>query len=535
MSENHKMGFLGAASYVVGNIIGSGIFITPASILRATESVGLSLIIWIACAAIAILGSLVYIELGTSIREAGCDFAYICYVKWYSIAFSFMWVSVLMTYPCTVAICVETFGQYIVEGLKQAYDIDPEWAPICQKLFGFSLLFLVTWMNFFSLSKFAARFQIFATFAKLASCLLIIATGMYYWFWKGWNENLQDPMKGSNFRLGDLIMGFYGGLWAYSGWDVLNYGSGEIKNPRKNVPMALLGGIATVTSVYVLINIAYFVVLDVETVKSSNAVAALFAQATLGPFAYSIPFLIGVLLVGSINSNLFSGSRYMYAAARQGQLPACFSCVNTETDSPRVAVFAQSALAMAICFVGDLDALLGYAMFGFWAQRIFTLAALLMIRKKRIPVHPDAIRMPISIHVLFLAITIALVVIPIFQEFTVTALGLGICGFGFVLYHLFLTRKMMPRCFMEWNEKTTRWACIVFDCLPDLKAGTTLLASDSSQLLLTRISSTTRLSDDSVPDLHSDEKNTMRRIGSSQGLRMIIPSTLVDLIVPSET
>lgn len=77
------------------------------------------------------------------------------------------------------------------------------------------------------------RFQIFATFAKLASCLLIIATGMYYWFWKGWNENLQDPMKGSNYRLGDLIMGFYGGLWAYSGWDVLNYGSGEIKNPRK--------------------------------------------------------------------------------------------------------------------------------------------------------------------------------------------------------------------------------------------------------------------------------------------------------------
>ncbi|EYC20601.1 hypothetical protein Y032_0021g305 [Ancylostoma ceylanicum] len=274
MDDTHKLGFLGATSYVIGNIIGSGIFITPASILRCTDSVGLSLVIWVACALIAILGALVYIELGTSIREAGCDFAYICYVKWYSIAFSFMFVSVLMTYPATIAIIAETFGQYLIEGLKQVYEIDDDWAPLAQKLFGFSLLLLVTWMNFFSLNKFAARFQIVATVAKLLSCFLIIVTGLYYYYVKGWKSNLRDPMKGSNYKAGDLILGFYGGLWAYSGWDVLNYSTGEIANPRRNVPLALLSGIATVTAVYVSINVAYFVALDVETVKSSNAVAA---------------------------------------------------------------------------------------------------------------------------------------------------------------------------------------------------------------------------------------------------------------------
>lgn len=87
--------------------------------LRYTDSVGLSLIIWVLCAVIAVLGSICYIELGTSIREAGCDFAYICYVKWHSIAFAFMFVSVLMTYPATVAITAESFGQYLIEGLKQ--------------------------------------------------------------------------------------------------------------------------------------------------------------------------------------------------------------------------------------------------------------------------------------------------------------------------------------------------------------------------------------------------------------------------------
>ncbi|CAK5010176.1 unnamed protein product [Meloidogyne enterolobii] len=69
-------------SYVIGNIIGSGIFIAPSTIIRHTESAGLSLLVWVIGALIAFLGSLCYIELGTSIREAGCDFAYICYVKW---------------------------------------------------------------------------------------------------------------------------------------------------------------------------------------------------------------------------------------------------------------------------------------------------------------------------------------------------------------------------------------------------------------------------------------------------------------------
>ncbi|PAV68201.1 hypothetical protein WR25_19347, partial [Diploscapter pachys] len=521
MDESHKMGYLGATSYVVGNIIGSGIFITPTSILRSTNSIGLSLIVWLLCAVIAILGSICYIELGTAIREAGCDFAYICYVKWYSIAFAFMFVSVLMTYPATVAITAESFGQYLVEGLKQVYDIDEDYVPTVQKLFGFSLLWLVTWMNFFSLSKFAARFQIVATAAKLLSCFLIIAIGFYYYFFKGWDSNLHYPMRGSNYHAGDLILGFYGGLWAYSGWDVLNYSTGEIAKPKRNMPLALLSGISLVAIVYLAMNVAYFVVLDVETVKSSNAVAVLFSQASMGSFSNLIPFLIGILFIGSLNSNLFSGSRYMYAAARQGHLPACFSCVNKETESPRVAVFAQSLLAFLISFVGDLDTLINYVMFGFWAQRIFSLVALLIIRYKRIPVHPDAVRVPISCIWLFLLTTVALVVIPIFQEFEVTALAIGIILVGFGLYFFTIHPKSLPYWAIRLNEQSTLFCCIMFDCFPDLKPGVGgLFGSESSQALLVKTDSSTRLSEDSLPDLHSDEKNIMRRSGSTAGLKM---------------
>ncbi|KAH7718516.1 AAT-5 protein [Aphelenchoides avenae] len=531
MDDRHKMGYLGATSYVIGNIIGSGIFITPSTILRYTESVGLSLIVWVACAAIAILGSLCYIELGTSIREAGCDFAYICYVKWYAVAFSFMWVSCLMTYPSTIAIIMETFGQYLVQGLQQSYEIDEAMVPVAQKLFGISLLLLVTWMNFFELNKFAARFQIAATVAKLLACALIIVTGFYYLWVKGWNESLTNPSlwANSNYKAGDLMMGLYGGLYAYSGWDILNYGTGEIYRPRRNVPLALLSGLIIVALVYLAMNIAYFAVLDVETVKASNAVAALFSQRTLGSFSYAIPFLIGILLIGSLNSNLFSGSRYMYAAARQGHLPACFSCVNSMTDSPRVAIFAQSALAIAISFVGDLDKLVGYVMFGFWAQRIFTLIALLTIRYKCIPVHPEAIRIPLPCIVLFLAINIVLVIIPIVQEFEVTSLGIGICIVGFGLYFLLVHPTALPSALTHINDWSTFIFAIIFDGLPDLKpkalvvppTPSSLVSSDSQQLLLgQKRSSFSLLSDDGVTDLHADEKNKLIRNGSSSGLRM---------------
>ena len=89
-----KSAFFGAMSYVLGNVIGSGIFITPTGILRRTNSVGLSLIIWIVSGIVSALGSFVNLELGTSIQESGGDFAYHCYVKWYPVAFAFMWVRI---------------------------------------------------------------------------------------------------------------------------------------------------------------------------------------------------------------------------------------------------------------------------------------------------------------------------------------------------------------------------------------------------------------------------------------------------------
>ena len=139
-TTKNQIGYLAATSYVISNVIGSGIFITPTSILRMTNSVGLSLIVWVLCAVISMLGALSYIELGTSIPISGSDFAYVCYVKWYPVSFVFMWISTLMTFPASAAIEAETFGSYLVAGLKPIICVRHDYEKYAVKLLGFTLL-----------------------------------------------------------------------------------------------------------------------------------------------------------------------------------------------------------------------------------------------------------------------------------------------------------------------------------------------------------------------------------------------------------
>lgn len=138
--DSTKLGVISATSYLVGDIIGSGIFVSPTTILQYSGSVGLSLIIWTGCGLMSLLGAFCYIELGTSIPYSGGDFAYLCYYNWQPVAFAFLWTYFLIYKPCSVAILVTTFGTYIVEAFSPVLQMSKETKDSAQKLFGISLL-----------------------------------------------------------------------------------------------------------------------------------------------------------------------------------------------------------------------------------------------------------------------------------------------------------------------------------------------------------------------------------------------------------
>ncbi|VDL67890.1 unnamed protein product [Nippostrongylus brasiliensis] len=123
-SRSQKMGLLGATSYIVGNVVGSGIFITPTDILRTSGSMGLSLVVWITAACISTLGSFCYVELGTSIRMSG--------------AFAFMCIGCTINYPATLAVQAQTFSEYLFQGI--GIDMDHTSSFWAKKLVGFALM-----------------------------------------------------------------------------------------------------------------------------------------------------------------------------------------------------------------------------------------------------------------------------------------------------------------------------------------------------------------------------------------------------------
>lgn len=138
-----------------------------------------------------------------------------------------------------------------------------------------------------------------------------------------------------------------------------------------------------------------------------------FAERTLGSFHYAIPFLISLLLMGSMNSTVFGSSRYLFAGAKSNVMPTMLKSVHPESMSPRAAVAFEVCVAIAISFLGDLESLLNYATYAIWMQRTLVQFALLYMRYKDFPFHKDAYKNPIIVPILFLLICISLLVIPV--------------------------------------------------------------------------------------------------------------------------
>ena len=182
----NKIGVLEAISYCIGDIIGSGIFVSPTGILKDSGSLGLSLIIWIASAFISMIGALVYIELGTSIRKSGSDFSYLRTAGWNPVASAFLFVATILTYPATLALQAMAFGEYFIKGINDIFQKDLDSSnSMLTRIIGFSVLLPLAFINLFSLKKFAARFQVLATITKMLVIVIIIGTGIWFIVVKG--------------------------------------------------------------------------------------------------------------------------------------------------------------------------------------------------------------------------------------------------------------------------------------------------------------------------------------------------------------
>jgi len=429
------LGLIQGCTIIVGSIIGSGIFIAPGGVLKETGSVNMSLMVWISSGLFSMVGAYCYAELGLLIRKPGGDYTYILDTLGPFVGFIRLWAECLIVRPCTVTIVALTFAKYSIKLLF------PECEPPDEsvRMLAAVCICVLTFINCWEV-KWATFVQDIFTYAKLLALFIIIATGMVQ-LGNGktenftWDDTEQDVTK--------IALSFYSGLFAYNGWNYLNFVIEELQDPVKNLPRAISISCVLVTVVYVLTNIAFYTTLSVPEVLGSEAVAVTFAERVYGRFAFMIPVFVAMSTFGGVNGILLTSSRLFYAGACEGQMPEILSMIQVKKMTPAPAVIVVSLLSIGYLTSSDIFALINYTGFATWVSIGLAVFCLPWLRWK----HPEWDR-PIKVHlifpVLYILATIFITVVPMIASPVETGIGIGIISTGVPVYFIFVAWKNKP-------------------------------------------------------------------------------------------
>uniref|UniRef100_A0A8C4NFV8 b(0,+)-type amino acid transporter 1 n=1 Tax=Eptatretus burgeri TaxID=7764 RepID=A0A8C4NFV8_EPTBU len=376
-----QMGLISGICLIVGTMIGSGIFISPKSLLESSGAVGPSLIIWTLSGILATLGALAYAELGTMITKSGAEYAYLMSAFGPIPAFLYSWTSVIVTKPSSFAIICLSFAQYATAPFYSSCD-PPD---VIVKMLAAAAIVAISMLNCLSV-KLAAYVQNFFTAAKLIIVAVIIVAG-FVMMGQGKTENLQNSFDGATSDFGSIGLAFYSGLWAYDGWNQLNYVTEELENPFRNLPLSIIMGIPLVTVCYVLINIAYLTVMTASELLQSQAVAVTFGDRVLGVMAWMVPVFVAFSTIGSANGTCFTGGRLSYVAAREGHLVKVISFINVKLLTPSPAVIFNCILSIIYTIPADINTLINYFSFAVWIFYGLTMLALIVMRFTKKDLH----------------------------------------------------------------------------------------------------------------------------------------------------
>ncbi|XP_067906000.1 b(0,+)-type amino acid transporter 1 isoform X2 [Heterodontus francisci] len=222
-----QIGLLSAISLIVGTMIGSGIFISPKSVLSNTGAVGPCLIVWAACGVLATLGALCYADLGTMITKSGGEYSYLLEAFGPIPAFLYSWMCIAVVKPSSFAIICLSFAEYTATPFYPGC-VPPQIIVKCLAAVG---IILITLLNAISV-KLANYVQNFLTAAKLLIVAVIVVAGIVL-IAQGNTQNFENSFDGAQTSFGSVSLAFYNGLWSYDGWNQLNYITEELKNPYR--------------------------------------------------------------------------------------------------------------------------------------------------------------------------------------------------------------------------------------------------------------------------------------------------------------
>jgi len=463
-----RLSLLNGVTMVVGNIVGSGIFLSPKGVHEQIGSPGASLIIWTISGILSLVGAVCYAELGTTIVKSGASYSYIKDSFGPMLGFVRLWLSVLIIEPTVQAAIAVTFSEYLIKPFFPT--CDPPFLAV-RLVAAVCCLFIIA-MNIKSV-RIATRIQDAFSYAKIFALVVIMIAGLVTYIQKGVSFGaLEDPWSGSTWTSKGIIMSMYLGLYSYAGWDTLNFMVEELKNPYKNLPMAIYISMPLCTIVYLLANVAYYVVLSSEEMVNSNAVALTFAYKTMGSYAWIMSIFVAMSCFGALNSSFYASSRLYFVGARENHLPNVFSMVSPKSFTPVPSLLLTGTLTLFYLCVEDVFELINYYSFMYWLTVGLSIFGQIYLRFKK-PEMPRPIKFSLFWPFLFGGFCVVLVVVPYYDELVKSLIGTVLLATGFPLYFMFFYNngKYMPTCFKTLTSKCSNFIQKLLVVLPETNEG----------------------------------------------------------------
>ena len=445
------LGPVATTAVMVGSVVGSGIFLVPNTIAGQVGSFGVMMGVWLASGLLTFFGALSYAELGGMICDVGGQYAYLREAYGKFPAFLFGWTEFLVVKAGSIAAVAVAFAMYLGVFVPDAL------LPHFHKTVQFGILTIedlgvktaailcilaLSIVNYFGV-RFGGWVQNVFTFLKVGALLGLV--GSVFLFGHRADGAFQPlwPSAGNAQPLAAFGIAMVAALWAFDGWNNTTYMAAEVRDPRRNVPLALAVGSVIVVGLYLAANAAYAYALPLPRIAASRLVAADAVRTFLGPVGGGlISAAVMVSAFGTVNGMILSGPRVTYAMARDGLFFASLGGVHPRFRTPHTATAVQAVWACLLTLSGRYDQLFTYVIFAAWMFYAMTTAAVFVLRRKRpgakrpyktwgYPVVPAA----------FIAVSAWLVVNTLVEDPRDSLMGLGIVCLGIPVYLVFHRRR----------------------------------------------------------------------------------------------
>ena len=432
------LGLWSSVALVVGITIGSGIFRSPAGIARQAPNPLVMIGLWVAGGAITLCGALSLAEIAAALPQTGGIYAYLREAWGRRAAFLFGWSELVLIRASALGGIAVVFGEYLL----RSFGIDPSAHVLLARGLSAGAIVFAAAVNVRG-ANLGALIVGVATWAKFGALAVLVLASFALGGSHGASAVHFTAASAGPLAVGSIGLALVSVLWAYDGWADLSFASGEVTDPGRNLPRAIILGTLALIGIYVLTNLAYLYVLPIEAIGRSPLVAA---DTMMAIFGRTGVVLVSVFVMissfSSLNGSMLASPRVFFAMADDGLLFQPIAKVHPRYQTPYVAIILAAILGVALVMSRSFERLTDTFVLAIWPFYALGVAAIYRLRARRpdLPRPYRAIGYPV-VPAIFIASVAAFVINSLMNDTTNSVITFAVILAGLPVYELAFARR----------------------------------------------------------------------------------------------